>query len=215
MINKALPIYMALAILLWSSGCKTFEYEPDNVVISDENIYVSNVGFKGYTLKIPPGYLLVSEEEIQRELVRYKWVESFRGGYRNSEGLNYHFHRDFVFRKGAQIIFFIPFHDKNIRQFRHTPPDILEKQLKNWARWAEFSKIINLDLAWSTESDERGHSTVILKSKVPKNGSVYEEHLMSGDLNEIFIFAGFAAEGNAAALTEALNQFRESLEVIR
>jgi len=87
--------------------------------------------------------------------------------------------------------------------------------LIDWVRDAEFAKIIDYDLSWLTESDSRGHSTVILRSKSPKAGVVYEEHVMTGDLNEMFILAGFAAEQKATSLTSDLNLFRQSLKVLR
>jgi len=38
---------------------------------------------------------------------------------------------------------------------------------------------------------------------------------MTGDLNEMFIFAGFTSEQEAASLTHDLNLFRQSLNVLR
>jgi len=54
-----------------------------------------------------------------------------------------------------------------------------------------------------------------LKPKKPQNGWVYEEHVMTGDLNEMFVFAAFAKESDAEKLTKDLQHFRQSLNVIR
>lgn len=191
------------------------EYSKDQVVIQDNGIHVANVGFKGYTLTPPAGYQLLDDSGLTESLSAKEWINAFRIGYLNSEGTSYHFHQDFVFQKGDQIVFFIPFQNKVVRQFRHTPPDILERFLIDWARDAEFAKIIDYGLSWRAESDSRGHSTVILQSKEPKEGFVYEEHVMSGDLNEMFIFAGFSKTSDAPILSRDLQLFRQALTVIR
>lgn len=206
-------LHLIFSVLL--VGCSSFEYAPDEVIINERSIHIGNVGFKGFVMNPPNGYHRVTNEELRQNTVAFNWVEALRIGYRNSEGIDYHFHQDFVFRKGGQIIFFIPFQNKTVRQFRHTPPDILERYLIDWVRDAEFAKIIDYDLSWRAESDGRGHSTVVLKSKEPKAGIVYEEHVMTGDLNEMFIFAGFAPEQEAVSLTRDLNLFRQSLNVLR
>lgn len=206
---------LLLACVFLMQACNSFEYQPDQVAMQKNGIHVGNVGFKGFAINPPADYKLLAEGELAENPQAEQWVESFRIGYQNSEEIDYHFHQDFVFQREDQIIFFIPFQNKAIRQFRHTPPDILERYLIDWVRDAEFAKIIDYDLSWRTESDSRGHSTVVLKSKKPKAGIVYEEHVMTGDLNEMFIFAGFAPESEAAALTRDLNLFRQSLNVLR
>jgi len=211
---RSLWLAIPFALALFPS-CKSFEYEPDEIMLDDKSVQLGNVGFKGFSLNPPHGYRRVSDAELRQTPEAFKWVENFRIGYRNSEGLDYHFHQDFVFQKGDQVVFFLPFQNKTVRQFRHTPPDILERYLIDWVRDAEFAKIIDYGLSWRAESDSRGHSTVILRSKRPKAGLVYEEHIMTGDLNEMFIFAGFAPEQEAASLTGDLNLFRQSLNVIR
>lgn len=212
--NIAHKILLPL-IAVTLTGCQTFEYPEDIVELSENSIYVSNIGFNGFRLTPVDGYQLLSEQDLAKNLQAQQWVESFRIGYQNSEGLHYHFHKDFVFQVGEQIICFIPFQHKGVRQFRHTPSDILERFLVNWARRAEFSKIINYDLSWNSETDSRGHSTAILKSKKPRDGWVYEERVMAGDLNEMFIFAGFAKEENAESLSYQLQRLGSSLTVIR
>lgn len=207
-------VFTILIIAILLQACKAFEYPADEVVMQENGIHVGNVGFKGYLLNPPDGYRLLTEANLAGD-PQTRWVESFRIGYRNSEGIDYHLHQDFVFQNGDQIIFLIPFQNKAVRQFRNTPPDILERYLIDWVRDAEFAKIIDYDLSLRTESDNRGHSTVILKSKKPKDGIVYEEHVMTGDLNEMFIFAGFAAYEEATSLTHDLNSFRQSLNVLR
>lgn len=212
--NQLLRFVFPFALALIPS-CSSFEYGVDEVNLDDNSVQLGNIGFKGFVLNPPHGYRRVTDAQLRQTHEAFKWVEDFRIGYRNSEGIDYHFHQDFVFRKGDQIIFFIPFQNKAVRQFRHTPSDILERYLVDWVRDAEFAKIIDYDLSWRTESDSRGHSTVILKSKSPKAGIVYEEHVMTGDLNEMFIFAGFAPEKEIASLTRDLNSFRQSLKVLR
>lgn len=196
-------------------SCKSFEYGSDEVILDQNSVRIGNVGYKGFVLNPPQGYRRVTDVELRQNPQAFAWVEDFRLGYRNSEGLDYHVHQDFVFQKGNQVVFFIPFQNKTVRQFRHTPPDILERYLIDWVRDAEFAKIIDYDLSWRAESDSRGHSTVVLRSKEPQAGIVYEEHVMTGDLNEMFIFAGFATEQEAATLTRDLNLFRQSLNVLR
>lgn len=206
-------LFTLIAVLL--SGCQSFEYAEDIVEISENTIYVSNVGFKGFRLTLPDGYQRLTDQNMAMDPEVYGPVESFHRFYRNSEGTGYHFHQDFTLQVGEQIIFVIPFQDKRVRQFRHTPPDILERYLVDWVRRAELSKITDLDLAWRTQSDSNGHSTVILKSKKPKNGWVYEEHVMTGDQNEMFIFAGYAQEQNFEALSYELQRIEKALTVIR
>jgi hypothetical protein len=210
-------ILTALSALLLAlmPSCKNFEYEPDSIALQENSIQVGNVGFKGFTLTPPNGYETTSTSDPSLNSATREWVEALRIGYRNSEGIDYHFHQDFVFSNGEQVIYFIPFQNKNIRQFRHTPDDIKERYLIDWVRDAEFAKIIDYDLSWRAESDSRGHSTVVLKSKESKAGIVYEDHVMTGDLNEMFIFAGFTSEARSNALARDLRLFRQSLKVIR
>jgi hypothetical protein len=209
--------YLSLLILciFIFSGCNTFEYEPDNIVLNENSVQVDSIGFNGYVLTPPNDYQVISIGSFPANSQVRRWVEMLRIGYRNSEGISYHFHQDFIFSNGEQVIYFIPFQNKGIRQFRHTPNDIKERYLIDWARDAEFAKIIDYNLSWRTESDQRGHSTVILKSKESKDGEVYEEHVMTGDLNEMFIFAAFTNEADAYNLSRDLRLFRQSLNVLQ
>ncbi len=193
----------------------TFEYEADHVEVGENGIRVDNVGFKGFQLNPPDGYELVAIEDLPAGGSNRLWAEWLRSSYQNSEGIGYHFHRDFVFQKGLQVIYFVPFQNKAIRQFMHTPDDLKERYLIDWVRHAEFSKIIKYDLSWRAESDSRGHSTAVLQSKQPTNGLVYEERVMTGDLNEMFIFAGFANEKNRESMSRDLQLFAQSLQVLR
>ena len=212
--NIAHKILLPLIAVIFS-GCQTFEYAEDIIEVSENTIYVSNIGFKGFKLTPPDNYQRLSDQDLAMNPQTQLWVDSLRISYRNSEGLNYHFHKDFTFKVGEQVICFIPFQLKGARQFIHTPPDILERFLIDWARRAEFSKIIDFDLSWNAQSDSRGNSTVILKSKKPINGWVYEERAMTGDLNEMFIFAGFAKKEDAGTLSYELQRLEAALTVIR
>ncbi|MEM1222211.1 MAG: hypothetical protein AAGH40_05560 [Verrucomicrobiota bacterium] len=204
-----------IIFLLLPAACKMMEFEEDIVEIEGNNIYVSNVGFSGYRLNPPAGYDLITDQELEKFKDSKQWIESFRNGYRNSEGIDYHFHDDFIFQKDGQILFFIPFQFFQVRQFRYTPSDILERFLINWGHKAVFAQVIQYDLKWRAESDENGHSTLILESKTPTNGWVLEKHIMNGDLKELFIFAGFAKSDETEILSKNLTMLRESLEVIR
>jgi len=206
-------LLLAIALVTFSS-CKTFEYEPDEITIDENSVQLGNVGFKGFSLNPPDAFELLSDETWLNDPAG-KPLQALRSGYKYSGDIDYHFHQDFVFRKGNQLVYFVPFQNKGIRKFRFTPPDILERYLVDWVRDAEFSKIIEYDLAWRTESNPKGHSTVILYSKEPKNGWVYEERIMTGDLNEMFIFAGFAPANDASSLSYTLQQLESSLTVIR
>lgn len=210
---RALSLLTAFAFLL--PACKNFEYAADEITVDENTIQVGNVGFKGYVLNPLDSFELLSESDLANNPRAMQWVEALRIGYRNSEGIDYHFHQDFVFQKDGKVIFFVPFQNKTIRQFRHTPPDILERYLVDWVRDAEFSKIIDYDLSWRTESDSRGHSTVILYSDPPKKGWTYEQRIMTGDLNEMFIFAGFVPTDEAPSLSKYLKELATSMTVIR
>ncbi len=208
--------YICISVaLVLIAGCKAFEYAPDRVTVSENGIQVENVGFKGFTLSPPEGYELVAVESIPANNPNRGWAQSLHHGYRNSEGSDYHFHQEFVFKNGTQLIYFIPFQCKAVGRFRHVPDDIKERFLIDWARNAEFAKIIDYDLSWDAESDSRGHSTVILKSKQPKNGWVYEERVMTGDLNEMFLFAAFTQENQAEDLSQQMRNFTQALQVLR
>ncbi|MEM7790455.1 MAG: hypothetical protein AAF546_03550 [Verrucomicrobiota bacterium] len=207
-------IICILALLL-PAACKTMEFEKDIVEINGNNVYVSNIGFSGYRLNPPQGYDLITDQELAQYENSRQWIDSFRSGYRNSEGVDYHFHDDFIFRKDGQVLFFIPFQFFQVRQFRYTPSDILERFLIEWGHKAAFAQVIEYDLKWRAESDDNGHSTLILESKTPTNGWFFEKHIMNGDLNEMFIFAGFAKANETEKLSKNLKMLRESLEVIR
>ena len=210
----ASPHLLAALAVFCLSACKSFEYEADAVHIEQNSIHVANVGFKGFALSPPDSFELLSHDQWSNSSSG-STMESLQASFQNSEGLDYHFHQDFVFRKGEQLLYFVPFQLKPVHKFRFTPPDIQERFLIDWARRAEFAKIIDYDLKWRTESNKHGHSTIILSSKAPQNGWVYEERIMTGDLKEMFIFAGFARADEAEALSAALGELQGSLEVIR
>lgn len=214
MFHKPASYISCLICLLFVVSCKTFEYAPDEITIDANSVRLGNVGFKGFSLNPPDSFQLLKEETWLNTPAGQS-IDALRSGYRHSADLDYHFHQDFVFRKGDQLVYFVPFQNKSVRKFRFTPPDILERYLIDWVRDAEFSKIIEYDLAWRTESNSQGHSTVILYSKAPKSGWVYEERIMTGDLNEMFIFAGFAPVNDASSLSYTLQTLENSLTVIR
>lgn len=211
--------YQALAfgLLLCSAltNCKTFDYPPEQLNLDGNSIYVANIGFKGFRLQTPPGFRRLSRSDSEA-LPKRHWLSSLRNGYRSSNGIDYHFYTDHVFEKDGQLIHFVPLHNKPVRQFRFVPEDILERYLIHWARKAEFSKCIRYKLAYTATSDRaKERSTAILKSKEPLDGRVYEQRVVTGDLDEMFLFAAFAPADHADTLTQTLNQLENSLEVIR
>ena len=206
---------LLLLLLIAFPGCKIFEYPPEQITLDDNAIHVANIGFKGYRLHLPPGFRRLSDHEVD-ELSADHWIIRLRRGYRNSEGIDYHFFSDHVFQKDKQLIYFVPFLNKRVQKFIYVPEDILERYLINWVRHAEFTKRIQLDLDWNATSDrQRRRSTVTLTSKKPYANLVYEQRIITGDLNEMFLLAGFAPPEDAHTLNQTLNQLEQAIEVIR
>ncbi len=207
--------FFLLTILAALPACKTFEYEPEQATLVGNTVQVANIGFKGYRIEPPDSFRRLSVSEVN-ELPARHWIHNLKKGYSESEGMDYHFYGDHVFQHNGQLIYFVPFINKRVGKFRFVPRDILERYLVDWARRAEFAKLIDLKLSWRAVSDrQRGRSTVILRSKEPVNGMVYEERVLTGDLNEMFLIAGFALPDNADALNQSLTRLEESIEVIR
>ncbi|MGC6456376.1 MAG: hypothetical protein ACON46_07615 [Coraliomargaritaceae bacterium] len=207
--NRSLLLLLLVSTAI--PACKTFDYPPEELNLDGNSIHVANIGFKGFRLHPPPGFRRLSPSDSEA-LPQRHWLTSLRNGYRGSNGIDYHFYTDHVFEKEGQLIYFVPLQNKPVRQFRFVPPDILERYLINWAHKAEFSKRIHYKLACTATSDRtRGRSTAILQSKEPVHGQVYEQRVVTGDLDEMFLFAAFAHPDHAAALTQLVN----SLEVIR
>ena len=212
-----LPLCTLIVCLLLSlpSGCKTFDYPPEQLTFADNTLHLTNIGFKGFRLQLPEGFRRLADHEVE-ELSADHWLIRLRQDYRNSEGVDYHFYSDHVFQKNDQLIYFVPFLNKPVRKFIFVPEDILERYLVNWIRHAEFSKCIELDLAYRATSDrQRRRSTVILQTKEPIAGYAYEQRIITGDLNEMFLLAGFAPPEDAHTLNQTLNQLEQAIEVIR
>lgn len=136
---------LLLLLLIAFPGCKIFEYPPEQITLDDNAIHVANIGFKGYRLHLPPGFRRLSDNEVD-QLPAHHWIIRLRRGYRNSEGIDYHFFSDHVFQKDKQLIYYVPFLNKRVQKFIYVPEDILERYLINWVRHAEFTKRIQLDL---------------------------------------------------------------------
>lgn len=212
-----LPLCTLIVCLLLSllSGCKTFDYPPEQLTFADNTLHLTNIGFKGFRLQLPEGFRRLADHEVE-ELSADHWLIRLRQDYRNSEGVDYHFYSDHVFQKNDQLIYFVPFLNKRVQKFIYVPEDILERYLINWVRHAEFTKRIQLDLDWNATSDrQRRRSTVTLTSKKPYANLVYEQRIITGDLNEMFLLAGFAPPEDAHTLNQTLNQLEQAIEVIR